>query len=360
VRSISTWAACLTLACVSSWPSASLATTRDTETGDGATLCAPYFWFSVVGPKGWTRESGVFEGSDYVRWDPENDPHPPAIMSYLHVEQGRARGRSSDPLESVRGQVHFLAIGGISGPIRDTDLRHPSLPSAAARMTGRSGSVTIVGVVAAAEEERGASWTFLLLTPDKVPTAAHLNAFRATIESLRFEPKRGCRRLEDGTRKQVEYKPTPSLSRSPARKPGAKRPFTLRDSLGGATLVERMMMPVSGAIVTVDGKRAYLIEFDPDGGKTRADYVAHFSGVIAADYCWEASAARPGDEVPQLVFATDEPEQVRRWDCEREALGPAVPAVVTLVAPLALEIGGHAGSRGAAVTCSGGRLSCPK
>jgi hypothetical protein len=364
VRRVCTWTTCLALACVSFWPLASQATTSVTEAGDGETLCGPYFWFNVVGPKGWTRESGVYEDADYVRWDPPNSPldSPLLLMSYLHVEIGRKKGRSSDPIELLRRQLYDFASHGVSGPIRDTDLRHPRLPSAAARMTGRSGSVTVVGVVAAAEEERGAYWTFLLLTPDKVPSAEHLRAFQATVESLRFEPERGCAesRSGGGARERVTYTPTPALPKSPSRKPGAKRPFSLKDSLAGATLVGRMMMPVTGAIVTVDGRRAYLIDFGPDERKTRAEYVEHFAPAIAANYCWEASAARPEDKVPLLVFTTDEPKQVRRWDCEKEALGPPQSAEIALVAPLALEIGGHAGHQGAAVTCSGGRLSCTK
>jgi hypothetical protein len=347
------WVACLGLACVPFWPLAARATTQETELGDGATLCGSYFWFNVVGPKGWTRESGLLEDDDYVRWDPPGSAT--SITAYLHVESGRRQDRSSDPLDIVRWKLRYFAINGLSAPTRDTDVRHPTLPSAAARMTAPVGSATLVGVVAAAEQERAAYWTFLLISPGTAP-AADLRAFRATVQSLRFDPKRGC----DREQKRVAYQPTPALPKSPSRKPGAKRPFSLKDSLAGATLVERMMMPVTATIVTVDGRKAYLIEFAPDRGKTRADYVEHFAPTIAASYCWEASAAQRKDQVPLLVFAADEPSHVRRWDCEREALGPPQSAAISPVAPLALEIGGHAGTKGAAITCSGGRLSCAK
>jgi hypothetical protein len=69
-----------------------------------------------------------------------------------------------------------------------------------------------------------------------------------------------------------------------------------------------------------------LVDF-ADGAKPATTYLESFVGMVARPFCLEAGR-HPAD-APRLVFHAENDPSAREYDCEKRALGRALPPPTT-------------------------------
>jgi hypothetical protein len=318
------FACALAVTALSAWPAAARAYSPEN------TLCGDIYFLTYKTLPGWqvSFEPPSGDSSATVDFDSSGaDGKRRRIGFVLDSRRGTPSDKERDPQRLLRLTLDLFTLAGFSGRTSPANVRHPTFPSAAATVSSDAGSVTAVEFVAAAEQGRFASVrVFMTLVGERKPSGERLAELQSVIDGLEFDPKAACAPGGDGEDARVTLTPGESLAPLPAA-PAAPDEFSVRRALAGAGILERAFVPIQIRPATVGGARSILIDFAP--GKTRAEYTRKFAVAAASTYCAEAERVGSSDSTPTLDFLTDEPDVVRRWSCEKNALGEPLHASVT-------------------------------
>lgn len=152
------------------------------------------------------------------------------------------------------------------------------------------------------------------------------------LKGLELDPLRGCLPGANGVAVSRALKPREALPLpAPPASPAAGRPFSFRRAVRGAGFLQQMFVPISLTPASVGDETSLVVNFDvgksPKPGKSREDYLRKFAESIAAPYCSELAEAS-GDDAPKLDFTTEEPNVLRRWNCDKGQLSEPFHASV--------------------------------
>jgi hypothetical protein len=295
------------------------------EAPDPDAFCGDDSYFWVKDPAGWQRlpererRSGDLAFSYGVR-PPDGAPGADAVTLSIRVMGSRYEAPDADPRDILFGTLTLLTAGGAQfDGLQELRIAHPSLPSEGIRVVGASANVYVIAV--AVPRGGGSHAVLTMLVKERVAKPAELDAMSSMLASFRYDPDHRCYPKGDVVEKlPMERResswPEPSEQKARAADTAA-RGFSLERALMGATIREKLFVPIGGGLVEIDGKPAVLIDYYGDqkgyGGNSLSEFLDGHARQIALPWCFETLRA---PSAPPIVFRVEGKDGFQRFDCK--------------------------------------------
>jgi len=292
------------------------------ETVPDDVSCGDDYWFKITDLVGWRSEWRSSGESISLLMAPEAASRTTATMLFSLEFMGRPEG-NFEIEDALQTKLSLMNAFGSPTEIRAFKIHHRTLPTAGASLVFAGGTSHVAAIDVGTFGR--SHFIAMLAKPEGEPSPSDFKKFQETIDSIDFDPTRGCQPGKNGELVVVRLlNPDPPPDEGD---PKRTTDFDLSSAASGCKMLSRLYVPVDCELTEVAGEETLLVRFGADDRYSPDENLRLFSGRVATPFCYEAK--QNPSHAPRLAFASELESNGKLYDCDTRKFVSDVPAALS-------------------------------